>query len=82
MLSLAEMERIEQLEAEASNLRNDVAMQQILISGLLHSLFRNESSNQLAFFDVLREELNKLPLGSVKRQEFTHNLQQLIERYR
>ncbi|EQC0194557.1 hypothetical protein ACY0MP_004450 [Enterobacter hormaechei] len=82
MLTLAEKERIELLENETANLRNEVAMQRVLISGLLHSFFRGESSNESAFFDVLREELNKLPVVSVERQEFTHNLQQFIDRYR
>ncbi|HFS6025131.1 hypothetical protein ACNAUL_05785 [Raoultella ornithinolytica] len=57
-------------------------MQQIMISGLLHSFFRNESSNQEAFFSVISEELNRLRFGSVKHQEFSHDIQQLLDRYR
>ncbi|EOT4021291.1 hypothetical protein [Escherichia coli] len=82
MLNLVEKERIEQLENEIARLREDVEMQQILLSGLLHSVLRGESSNQSAFLNILREELDKLPPGSLKRQEFTHKLQELIERYR
>jgi phospholipid N-methyltransferase len=82
MLNLVEKERIEQLENEIVRLREDVEMQQILLSGLLHSVLRGESSNQSAFLNILREELNKLPPGSLKRQEFTYKLQELIERYR
>ena len=82
MLNLVEKERIEQLENEIARLREDVEMQQILLSGLLHSVLRGESSNQSAFLNILREELNKLPPGSLKRQEFTYKLPELIERYR
>ena len=82
MLTQAEKERIELLENATANLRNEVAMQKVLIAGLLHSFFRGESSNESAFFDVLREELNKLSVVSVERQEFTHNIQQFIDRYR
>lgn len=82
MLNLVEKERIEQLENEIARLREDVEMQQILLSGLLHSVLRGESSNQSAFLNILREELNKLPPGSLEREEFTYKLQELIERYR
>ena len=40
MLNLVEKERIEQLENEIARLREDVEMQQILLSGLLHSVLR------------------------------------------
>ncbi|MEQ0462535.1 hypothetical protein ABLV87_03495 [Klebsiella sp. JB_Kp018] len=82
MLSQIEKERIEQLENELKDQRNQIEMQQILISGLLHNFFRTETSNQSAFFEVLSEELNKLRLGSVKQQEFSHCIQQLVDRYR
>ena len=82
MLNPVERERIEQLENEISSLRDEVAVQRILVSGLIHSLFRTDSANQSAFFELLREELNKLPLGSGKQQEFTHLIQTLIDRYR
>lgn len=82
MLNLVEKERIEQLENEIARLREDVEIQQILLSGLLHIVLRGESSNQSAFLNILREELNKLPPVSLKRQELTYKLQELIERYR
>ncbi|MFP2424055.1 hypothetical protein ACLEXA_21390 [Pseudescherichia vulneris] len=82
MLSLVEKERIEQLENEMVSLRKEIEMQQILISGLLHSLFHTKTSNHSAFFEVLSEELNKLRLGSVKQQEYSYHIQQVIDRYR
>lgn len=82
MLSQIEKERIEQLENETAELRDELAAQQILISGLLHSLFRSESSNREAFFTILSEELNKLRFDFVKHQEFSHKIQQMIDRYR
>lgn len=82
MLSQVEKERFEKLENETAELRNQVAIQQIVISGLLHSLFRNEPGEHSAFFSVLREELNTLPFGSFIQQDFTHSLQKWIDRYR
>ncbi|MEX0567331.1 hypothetical protein AB3X30_27300 [Raoultella terrigena] len=82
MLTQIEKDRIEKLENEVATLHKEVVMQQIMISGLLHSFFRNESSNQEAFFSVISEELNRLRFGSVKHQEFSHDIQQLLDRYR
>ncbi|ENO4204308.1 MULTISPECIES: hypothetical protein [Enterobacteriaceae] len=82
MLTTAEQQRIQFLENETETLRNEVAMQRVLISGLLHSFFRGQSPNESAFFDVLMEEINKLPEYSVERQDFTYNIQRFIDRYR
>lgn len=82
MLSQVEKERFEKLENETAKLSNEVAMQQIVISGLLHTLFRTDSGDHSAFFSVLREELNKLPFGSVIQQDYSHSIQKLIDRYR
>jgi hypothetical protein len=82
MLSQAEKERIEQLENEVTNLRNEFAMQRIVVSGLLHSLLRSDSVHQSTFFTALREGLNKLPKGSTTQQDYTYEIQKWIELYR
>lgn len=79
-MSIIEMERIQKLEQETAKLRDEVAMSRIVISCLLQSQFRDNSSE--AFFQALRNELNNLPVGFMTQQDYTYKIQKWIDDYR
>jgi len=77
-----EKERIEELEREILSLRNDLTLHQVMISGLINILLGGGSEQRESFFLALRKELNKLPNGSIAKQELEFNIQKWIDAQR
>lgn len=81
MLNEKEIERFELLEKELHQLRSEVKIQNLVISGFLNAYFTNKKHDHSLFYSAVRSELNKLPTGSDTQHLFMDSIQEWVSRY-
>ena len=81
MLNEKEIERFELLENNLQQLRSEVKIQNLVISGLLNAYFTNKKYDHSLFYSAVRSELNKLPPGSDDQHIFMNAIEKWVNRY-
>lgn len=82
MLNEKEIERFELLEKNLQQLRSEVEIQNMVISGLLNTYFTNKKHDHSLFYSAVRNELNKLPPGSDNQHIFMNAIEKWVNRYK
>lgn len=81
MLNEKEIERFELLEKDLQQLRSEVKIQNMVISGLLNAYFTNKKHDHSLFYSAVRSELKKLPPGSDNQHIFMNAIEKWVNRY-
>jgi len=81
MLNEKEIERFVLLEKNLQQLRSEVEIQNMVISGLLNAYFTNKKHDHSLFYSAVRSELNKLPPGSDNQHIFMNAIEKWVNRY-
>ncbi|GDX05751.1 hypothetical protein [Buttiauxella sp. A111] len=79
MLNDAERERIKDLENTIHQLREELNIQRIVITGLIARLYTPEGDQIEKFTVGLRNAVTKKCYSTTKQQDYFHKIQKLID---